>query len=70
MEINVVAIGASDCLLIENFNLPAATVRAKSEMGVLDQGIPLPSSLIKTIRSASSEIMAGYPAREDGQPKR
>jgi len=42
VEINVVAIGASDCFLIENFNLPAATVRAKSEMGVLDQGIPHP----------------------------
>jgi hypothetical protein len=69
VEINVVAIGAPDCFLIENFNLPTATVRTKSEMGVLDQAIPHPSSLIRTIRSPSSGIMAGYPAPEDGQPK-
>jgi hypothetical protein len=57
---NVAAIGTLDRLLNENFDLPAATVRTKSEMGVLDQGISHPSSLGKTICSASSGIVAVF----------
>jgi len=70
VKINVAAISTLDRLLNENFNLPAATVWTKSEMGVLDQGISHPSSLVKTFRSAASRIMAGCPAPRDGQPPR